>query len=97
MALTTCTTCGVISRGPRCPAHQRGTTTQRGYGTQHQKARATALAARQPGDTCWRCGEPLGADDTALALDHNDNNRALYNGLTHAQCNSGRKGGTPNT
>lgn len=37
----------------------RGTTTERGYGTEHQRERERRLAAYQPGDICAHGGEPL--------------------------------------
>lgn len=37
----------------------RGTTTQRGYGSQHQAERKRRLATYRPGDPCAVGGEPL--------------------------------------
>jgi hypothetical protein len=69
-----------------------GTTTQRGYGSGHQKLRAALLAVLSPGTPCPQrfgdgttCGEPMwpGQD---LHLGHTDD-RAGYIGLVHAACN----------
>jgi hypothetical protein len=70
------------------------TTSQRGYGTSHQKARAAAIAAHRDGDPCARCGHPMHGDPANLDLDHSDD-RTQYRGLAHRQCNrsaGGRKG-----
>lgn len=85
-----CLDCGALSPNTRCPTHTR-TTTQRGYGWTHQQARALALQDYDPDTPCPRCGLPLGEDVRALALDHNDSNRATYNGLAHALCNSTKR------
>jgi hypothetical protein len=79
----------------RCPHHQaihearRGTTTQRGYDAAHRRLRAHLLAAYQPTDPCWRCGQPLGDDPRLLDLGHTEE-RDGYTGLEHADCNRGR-------
>ena len=65
---------------------QRGTSSQRGYGTQHQRLRATLLATYHPGDPCPRCGLPLGNNPSKLDLGHTDTRRG-YRGLEHATCN----------
>ena len=93
--LRACIQCGRPASGPRCDEHRRGTTTQRGYGTRHRLRRLIELQEYDPTDPCWRCGEPLGEDSTALHLDHTLE-RDDYMGLAHAGCNSGRRepGGT---
>lgn len=74
-------------RAPR----SAGTTTQRGYGWAHQKARADAIRDMHDGDPCSRCGGPMyRAESRALDLDHRDD-RTTYRGLAHAYCN--RKAG----
>ena len=70
------------------------TTTARGYGAAHQRARRDALKALQDGDPCSRCGRPMyrGQD---LDLDHTDD-RTGYRGLAHRRCNQiagAKKGG----
>jgi hypothetical protein len=68
-----------------------GSTTSRGYGWGHQKARAQALRDLRDGDPCSRCGGPMyRAESKALDLDHGDD-RTTYRGLAHAHCN--RKAG----
>jgi hypothetical protein len=69
-----------------------GTTTQRGYGTEHQALRR-ALIVNAIGQLCPRCGEPM-LEWQALDLGHTDD-RSGYNGIEHAKCNraaGGRKG-----
>lgn len=61
-------------------------TTARGYGYEHQKARARYAAAHRDTDPCARCGQPLGPMGPSLHLDHDDN-RDGYLGLSHAACN----------
>lgn len=68
-------------------------TTQRGYGWSHQKARRAALAAFVVGQPCVRCGKPL-TSKRDVELDHDDNDRSRYLGLAHSYCNrqaGGRK------
>nr|PZN17672.1 MAG: hypothetical protein DIU80_24105 [Chloroflexota bacterium] len=62
-----------------------GSTTARGYGYQHQRARVRALAALVPGTPCPRCGQPMYRDQP-LDLDHTDD-RTGYRGLAHRSCN----------
>ena len=62
------------------------TTTQRGYGTDHMKARERAIAKHQAGDPCSRCGGAMPADPKLLHFDHTDD-RTGYKGLAHAACN----------
>lgn len=70
------------------PMPRRPTTTQRGYGTAHQKARAHALRTATPTQPCTRCARPLGTLDPALLhLDHSPD-RTHYLGLAHAHCNT---------
>jgi hypothetical protein len=81
------------SRCPPCQAQwqaNRGTTTQRGYGTQHRQLRAQVIATYDPTDLCWRCLEPLGPDPTVLDLGHTDD-RLGYMGLEHAACSRGHR------
>jgi 5-methylcytosine-specific restriction endonuclease McrA len=52
-------------------ARWRGTTTQRGLGHTHQKARAAAVIALQDGQPCPRCGRPMWRSQARyLDLDH---------------------------
>jgi hypothetical protein len=59
-------------------------TTERGYGYDHQKLRA-ALLPYAYGKPCHHCGELMltGQD---LDLDHTDD-RTAYRGMAHATCN----------
>ena len=50
IVLRPCLDCGTPSPLSRCPAHQR-TTSQRGYGAEHQRERKAALS----GAECERC------------------------------------------
>lgn len=80
---------------PTLPHHHlmprvNGTTTARGYGAAHQRARRQALEhlRANPGHPCWRCGAPLHYDDRAhIDLGHDDNDRTQYRGLECATCN----------
>lgn len=65
-------------------------TTTRGYGAAHMRARKQAAARHQPTDPCARCGKPLGAMGRNLHYDHNAE-RTGYLGFSHATCN--RKAG----
>ena len=93
--------CGAIFDGPtrRCPPHQqaadtreqarRGTTTQRGYGTPHQRLRDKLIAQWTPGQPCAHCGQPTTNKDD-LDLAHTQDRRG-YRGLAHAACNRGNR------
>jgi hypothetical protein len=63
-----------------------GSTSQRGYGWQHQKARKAALAAFWPGQPCARCQKPM-LSSVDVELDHDDRDRTKYIGLSHKTCN----------
>ena len=76
-------------------ARYQGSTTARGYGSQHQALRARLLAAWRPGQPCARCGQPMnyrwttdrtGRKVSAIDLGHNDQ-RTGYTGLEHRVCN----------
>ena len=73
----------------------RGTTTERGYGSPHQRRQRQSLAAWKPGDQCAHCGQPMwyrwlidgtGHRVSAMHLAHNAD-RTGYLGLAHAFCN----------
>ncbi|PKY73567.1 hypothetical protein CYJ19_02035 [Winkia neuii] len=71
-------------------AHQyearRGTTTDRGYGSKHQRLRNKLKAQVEQGKAiCPRCNKPIKASE-AFDLGHKDDRR-FYNGLEHAHCN----------
>ena len=99
MATRVCRDCRTIynpsttgARSGRCPNcarladRARGTTTQRGYGAQHQRRRATIQAAIDAGTPihCWRCGKRI--TGRRWALDHAED-RATYRGPACEQCN----------
>lgn len=74
----------------------RGTTTQRGYGSQHQNLAENLLTAWCPGDLCTRCHRPMwhrwminraGKKVSAIHLAHTPD-RSGYEGLQHASCNT---------
>ena len=64
----------------------KASTTDRGYGAEHVKARKQAAARHQPSDLCARCGRPLGLMGPWLHYDHTDR-RDGYLGFSHATCN----------
>ena len=76
-----------------------GSTSARGYGTQHQRARREALLLFKPGQRCVRCDQPMWTAEN-LDLDHDDDDRSRYLGLAHRSCNraaGARKGANPQT
>lgn len=82
----------MLSRGVLDEGRQAlPSTTQRGYGWQHQQLRRR-LIAEWGNRPCVRCGEPI-EQGQPVDLDHRDD-RQGYNGLAHAACNrsvAGRK------
>lgn len=64
----------------------KASTTARGYGSDHAKARKAAAATHQPTDPCTRCGKPLGPMGPWLHYDHNAQ-RTGYLGFAHSSCN----------
>lgn len=80
-----------------------GSTSVRGYGTQHQREARRLKAAMQDGDPCCRCGGPMYRwqleldrnDIRGLDADHYGQARALGgrlpDALAHRRCN--RKAG----
>jgi len=93
-----CLDCGRLTAATRCTTcrrhrdRARGTTTQRGYGAEHQNERAAALAdlAANPGQPCPICTQPLTTDQ---ALDLHHLTQIAHGGktgpraLAHAPCN----------
>lgn len=72
-------------------ARYAGTTTQRGLGSSHQRARRAALAALRDGDPCARCGHPMYRAQARM-LDLDDFPGRAYGGpqvklLSHRSCN----------
>lgn len=71
---------------------RRGTTTQRGYGSQHQAERERRLQRYRPGDICPHCGQrmhywPLDIARRYLDLPHNADRTGYLPGLAHRHCN----------
>ena len=50
--------------------HDGRTTSERGYGQDHRRARRERAALHHPLDPCVRCGHPLGPMGSWLHLDH---------------------------
>ncbi len=64
-----------------------GSTTERGYGSEHQKLRARWSAIVERGQVnCARCGRWI-APGTPWDLGHDDIDRHTYTGPEHASCN----------
>lgn len=66
-------------------AKPKGSTTERGYDSQHKRLRA-ALLPTAYGQACTRCGRPM-LHGQELHLDHDDD-RSGYRGFSHASCNT---------
>lgn len=83
---------------------RRGTTTQRGYGSQHVQRRNLLLYQLIDGSPCWWCGKPLykdknkNFDKKPLHADHSapvsKNSSSLADRLLHHTCNSERGDGS---
>lgn len=64
-------------------------TTERGYGNDHQKTRAKwAPFVAQGIVRCWRC-KRLIAPGSPWDLGHDDHDRTIYRGPEHVRCNRG--------
>lgn len=65
----------------------RGTTSERGYGIEHQRIRAWWKPEVESGDViCWRCGRFIDAEEQ-WHLGHDDMDRTIYRGPEHMRCN----------
>ncbi len=80
------------SRDGRCAVHTR-TTSQRGYGSQHQRLRANWQARIDTGEVviCWRC-ETTRIHGKAWHLGHDDHDRTTYHGPECVPCNTATAG-----
>ena len=68
------------------------TTTQRGYGVDHQRERARWQRIVETGEaSCWRCKLPIGPTDP-WDLGHDDHDRTRYRGPEHPHCNRAEGG-----
>lgn len=82
--------CSELVDHGRCTTHaaqyeqRRGSSTARGYGTEHRRLRAK-LAPKAVGKRCVRCGQPI-RPGQPIDLDHTDD-RTGYRGMAHAKCN----------
>lgn len=66
---------------------RKGTTSQRGYGTNHRNTRTWWTPRVQRGTvTCWRCGRLIQAGQP-WDLGHDDHDRTRYRGPEHTNCN----------
>lgn len=94
--------CPELVDAGRCAEHRRakdrarGSSTQRGYGAEHQALRRGYQRNMDRGQTyqCWRCGDPI--DPEHWHLGHDDEDRSTYRGPECVPCNlavSGRRGG----
>jgi hypothetical protein len=70
----------------------RATSSQRGYGVQHQKLRKRwAAAVAEGGVSCARCGDPI-VPSESWDLGHDDIDRSRYSGPEHRACNRATAG-----
>ena len=90
--------CPDVSTRTYCPKHARakdkarGTSSQRGYGSEHRRTRTTLDIRVQAGSVdCARCGQRIKQGEP-WALDHDDNDRGRYLGPSHAFCNNSAGG-----
>lgn len=66
---------------------RRGNTTDRGYGSTHQRLRAEWAPFVDAGDVdCWRCRLPIDPVEP-WDLGHDDDDRTIYRGPEHVTCN----------
>lgn len=69
----------------------RPTTTQRGYGAEHQRLRRDLTPTVEAGQAkCWRCGQPI-KPGSAWDVGHDDHDRSIIRGPEHAgrECPAG--------
>jgi hypothetical protein len=97
MKLTACSRCGLPTTGTRCPVcggsgdRRSASTSQRGYGWQHQQRRAAMLPVAL-GTRCSLCGRVM-LSGQALDLHHPlrlvDDPTSVGTQIVHARCNRG--------
>ena len=88
-----CLTCGVPTGGTYCPRHRR-TTKERGYGLQHQRARAR-LAETLPTLCGYGCGRTLHPGSPWVAAHVIDGDPTAGWIVSCRSCNERAKQGTP--
>lgn len=66
----------------------RGTTTERGYGAEHQRLRKHYVGLLLAGEVleCWRCFEAI-TDPDDMHVGHDDHDRSITRGPEHRLCN----------
>lgn len=70
----------------------QGTTTERGYGAQHQAKRRDYQKVVDAGAAeCWRCTKPINPGDD-WQLGHDDDDRSKYKGIECVKCNESAGG-----
>ena len=77
---------------PRQPRNTPKRTTERGYGTKHQRLRSIFVNAVNSGQVlCSRCGQLI-APGEPWDLGHVDGDRSRYSGPEHRRCNRATAG-----
>ena len=85
--------------GGRCPEHKRaqkaarGSAKDQGYGWPHERERAKWARRFEQGEViaCARCKERI-LPGQPWHLDHDDSDRSVYMGPSHARCNCSAAG-----
>lgn len=73
----------------------RGSTTARGYGTQHQRERRRVARLVNAGLAyCWRCRKHI-EPGSPWDLGHDDRDRSITRGPEHQHCNRATKAHQP--
>jgi len=67
---------------------RKSTTSERGYGPEHDRLRAELAPVVATGTVrCWRCGRLIAAG-APWHLGHDDVDRSVYRGPEHPRCNT---------